>query len=137
MERTVEGLDLAPLFSTPTLDGVTVTLRNMTFSLMARCPSRSQSGGLGPESACNSVPRVDIPYMGYSVRTDGWRYTAWLPFNGTKNRADWALAPGTEADTAQHGVARQQLPAPGGLGAGPDQGPARLCVDVTPRAVWA
>lgn len=30
--------------------------------------------------------------MGYSVRTDDWRYTVWLPFNGTANRAIWPAA---------------------------------------------
>ena len=31
--------------------------------------------------------------MGYSVRDDRWRFTAWMKFNGTKNRADWTAAP--------------------------------------------
>ena len=57
---------------------------------MARCPA---AGTLGPESPCNSVPLVEIPYMGYSVRDDRWRFTAWMKFNGTKNRADWTAAP--------------------------------------------
>jgi hypothetical protein len=41
----------------------------------------------GPNSACNNVKRVDIAFMGYSLRTNYWRYTVWLPFNGTINRA--------------------------------------------------
>ena len=35
------------------------------------------------------MKRVDIKYMGYSIRTDDWRYTVWLPFNGTANRGIW------------------------------------------------
>ena len=35
------------------------------------------------------VPRVDIPYMGYSVRVTDWRYTVWVAFNGTANRGVW------------------------------------------------
>ena len=30
-----------------------------------------------------------LGYMGYSIRTDRWRYTVWLAFNGTANRAVW------------------------------------------------
>ena len=32
--------------------------------------------------------------MGFSVRDQTWRYTAWMPFNGT--RAWWADGPSTE-----------------------------------------
>lgn len=38
------------------------------------------------------MKRVNIAYMGYSVRTDVWRYTVWLPFNGTANRGIWLPA---------------------------------------------
>jgi hypothetical protein len=31
--------------------------------------------------------------MGYTVRSNSWRYTAWLDFNGEKNRAEWSLLP--------------------------------------------
>ena len=53
---------------------------------MARCPVHDQP----LNSACNNVPREQIPFMGFSVRTKLWRYTVWLPFDGRKNRADWS-----------------------------------------------
>ena len=91
VEDGVEGADLTPLFVGPfSADASQVQqvqqVHNASFSQMARCPA----SGLGPESACNSVTRADTAYMGYSVRVDEYRYTAWLAFNGTLNRADWA-----------------------------------------------
>eukprot|EP00912_Choanoflagellata_sp_UC4_P000153 UC4_evm1s100 len=29
--------------------------------------------------------------MGYTVRVEDWRYTCWIPFNGTRNRGEWAI----------------------------------------------
>jgi hypothetical protein len=87
IEAGVEGMDLSPVFSSP---GAAAPVRSAAFSQMARCPA---AGTLGPESACNSVKLVDIAYMGYSVRVDDWRYTAWMSFNGTANRADWGSVP--------------------------------------------
>ena len=78
-------MDLSPVFSSP---GAAAPVRSAAFSQMARCPAK---GTLGPESACNTVRLVNIGYMGFSARVDGWRYTAWLSFNGTANRGDWDL----------------------------------------------
>jgi hypothetical protein len=36
--------------------------------------------------------------MGYSVRTFGWRYTAWVMFNTTTFTADWSAANHTPPD---------------------------------------
>ena len=85
IEAGVDGVDLSPVFAQPNLDP---PLKTAAFSQMARCPAK---GTLGPESACNAVRLVNIGYMGFSARVDGWRYTAWLSFNGTTNRGDWDL----------------------------------------------
>jgi hypothetical protein len=34
--------------------------------------------------------------MGYSIRTDEWRYTAWVPFNASTHTPEWAQAWGGE-----------------------------------------
>jgi iduronate 2-sulfatase len=81
VDEEVEGVDLSSLFADPR-----TSLKDAAFSQMARCPS---TGTLGPESACNEVRLAEIGYMGYSIRTDRWRYTVWLAFNGTANRAVW------------------------------------------------
>ena len=33
-------------------------------------------------------------WMGFSVRDQKWRYTAWVPYNGT--RGDWRFGPSSE-----------------------------------------
>ena len=90
VEQGVEGVDLSPVFSS-----TTARVRNNAFSQMARCPVH----GLGPQSACNSVPLVKIEYMGYSVRTDDYRYTVWVAFNGTRNRGNFSAVHGEELYT--------------------------------------
>ncbi|EWM28099.1 iduronate-2-sulfatase [Nannochloropsis gaditana] len=35
-------------------------------------------------------------YMGYSMRTDEWRYTAWVPFNASTHTPEWTQAWGGE-----------------------------------------
>ena len=97
IEPGVEGEDLSPVFEAPAggTDGVgaALGLKSAAYSQMARCPA---SGTLGPESACNNVKRLNIGYMGLSVRVDDWRYTAWTKFNGTLNRADFNTILGEE-----------------------------------------
>lgn len=54
-------------------------------SQMSRCPQNNS----WINNPCNFVPLKQIAYMGYTVRVAGWRYTVWLAFNGTTNRAQW------------------------------------------------
>ena len=37
-----------------------------------------------------------LGYMGYSIRTETYRLTAWLGWDGAKLRADWGNINGTE-----------------------------------------
>ena len=37
---------------------------------------------LPPSLPSEGVPAPNITYMGYTVRTDGWRFTEWFPWNG-------------------------------------------------------
>jgi hypothetical protein len=39
--------------------------------------------------ACNNSPRGTFNFMGYSVRTAAFRYTAWFPWKNTTLEADW------------------------------------------------
>ena len=41
----------------------------------------------GSDNSCLEVERTSFTYMGYSIRTDRYRYTEWLAWNGS------ALAP--------------------------------------------
>ena len=38
------------------------------------------------------VPRNVTPFMGYTVRVEDYRYTAWISFDGTRNRGNWEEA---------------------------------------------
>jgi len=35
----------------------------------------------------------DLTLMGYSIRVDGWRYTAWLPWDGNRTAGVWTYPP--------------------------------------------
>lgn len=66
--------------------------RTASFSQYPRC------GGAGPaveQGSCNSIPKENFQYMGFTVRTADWRYTAWLKWNGTKLNGDWKSAEST------------------------------------------
>ena len=103
----VEGVDLTPIFAgfaaqpaaatgagTALAAAATLLPNNVSFSQMARCPCGKTYPCTTPgiESACNSVPRNVTPFMGYSIRVENYRYNAWIPFDGTANRGEWARA---------------------------------------------
>ena len=99
-EASVGGKSLAPL-----LDDVDAPLPggDVAWSQYARCPKDDQklwdcTGG------CKNVARKDITYMGYSMRTGAWRYTAWLKFDGAADRGKWEAcgANATAAATSLH-----------------------------------
>ena len=94
IEPSVEGVNLTPLFEQPELAPGQTGPHNASFSQMARCPCGRTYPCFseGIESACNSVPRNITPFMGYTVRTDRWRYTVWIPFDGASNRGKWSAA---------------------------------------------
>ena len=39
---------------------------------------------------CDDVRREDFTHMGYSIRTERYRFTRWYPWNGTTLRPVWA-----------------------------------------------
>lgn len=78
IETSVEGQDLSHVFA-DVVGTRASPLKNVSYSQMARCPA---PGTLGPNSACNTVQRIDILYMGYSVRIAGWRYVFKNAFMG-------------------------------------------------------
>ena len=45
---------------------------------------------------CEFVDRSEIPWMGYSLRVQGWRYTEWAKWNGTALRPIWSTLAGRE-----------------------------------------
>ena len=103
IEPSVEGLDLTSLFETPELPAGETGPHNASFSQMARCPCGNTwpCFSEGIESACNSVERNNTPFMGYTVRIKGFRYTEWVAFNASTNqekesKPDWNRTVGSE-----------------------------------------
>ena len=53
------------------------------------CGLYNQSRPVWQYNDCNDVPRTNFSHMGLSVRTDTWRFTRWLAWNGTSLRPVW------------------------------------------------
>ena len=90
--HALEGHSWRPLLQDPALP--VLAARPLARSTYPRCPKIAR-----PEydDACiHAVERGTFPFMGYTIRTTEWRFTAWYAWNGT------ALAPRT--DLAPHSV---------------------------------
>eukprot|EP01079_Euglenida_sp_SAG-EU17-18_P002441 gene2441-514_t len=70
-----EGTDQSSVFENPG-----TTIKDHALSQYARCPDPKKADWQG--NTCGSDPSTEIGYMGYSVRTDEWRYTEWYQFLG-------------------------------------------------------
>ena len=77
----LDGADLSALFQDPTL-----TLKSEAFHQYPAC---GMSAFNQTRLSCNSVPRSQFNYMGYSLRNSQWRYTAWLEWDGVALAGKW------------------------------------------------
>ena len=90
-ERSVQGKSLSPLFDGASLNGTSVA-----FAQYDRCPSTGTSDPVGMyHGPCKQTKRGNIGYMGFTVRTPLWRYTAWLRWDGHAQRGKWGDCPAT------------------------------------------
>ena len=80
----LDGADLSALFGNPAL-----ALKGEAYHQYPAC---GMSALNQTRMSCNSVPRSQFDYMGYSVRTAAWRYTAWYAWNGSALQAEWGGA---------------------------------------------
>ena len=96
----VDGESVAALFDEPA--NMSRFDEKLAISQLAHCEcskytQRYSSQGLSSYNAtvcdpgtCDKLDDKDIEWMGYSLRApSGWRYTAWLPWNGTSSRPLW------------------------------------------------
>jgi iduronate 2-sulfatase len=79
--ESLDGLSLKPLLANPALQ--MLPTRDWALSQYPRCPQ----AGTDPtnyyeNNKCEFVERSTIPFMGYSLRTDTYRYTEWATWNG-------------------------------------------------------
>ena len=78
----LEGTSFAPLLRAP---GTAVSAwKNATISQYPRCAG---STGAEPweypsDNACTAVAKTGFSVMGYTLRSDRWRYTIWLKWDG-------------------------------------------------------
>ena len=96
----VDGVDLTPLFRTPGAVGVS----EGAYTQQARCYAKdAATPNPTPEQrqlfmmmTCEFVPRSEMDFMGYSVRTEQWRFTEWVRWNGSALRPSWSDNHGKE-----------------------------------------
>jgi hypothetical protein len=109
LKAYLDGVTLAPILSNPS----TAEVKQAAFSEFVKCYScckgqpdngpanntcaRTQCTPKDPKGltelsemeTCFLVPREQISFIGYSMRTPRWRYTEWLHFNGTILHGDF------------------------------------------------
>eukprot|EP00937_MAST-01D_sp_MAST-1D-sp2_P007964 g7964.t1 len=82
----VDGTDLTPLWKAPG-----APLKAAVFSEYPRC---APAGSPWQDTtSCIKTQRSDFKLMGYSVRTDAWRCTLWMPWDGKNLVGDFAKGP--------------------------------------------
>ena len=102
----VDGVDLSTLFTNPNPDQPPKP--NVAFSESPRCappdapwtPEHTCGGGWSHQGnetcpspqSCVNTPRHRFTIMGYSVRTDEWRYTEWVWWDGAALAGDFGRA---------------------------------------------
>ena len=108
----VDGTSLAPLLDNPT-PAAGPAFKTAAYSQMARCllcqASDSKKGRCPPgvkagevyspyvgKDDCANVPREEIGWMGFTMRTPSWRFTTWVAWNGEALRPDWTKVNATE-----------------------------------------
>jgi iduronate 2-sulfatase len=87
----LNGTNLEPVFDAPEDTAVASGLKTAAFSQLAKSNLQNlfQIGGPpAPGGPAHNTTNI----MGYSIRTDGWRYTCWFKFNNA------TIVPITTAD---------------------------------------
>lgn len=85
----LDGVDLSALFTDP--DPPT-PIKQAVFSEYPRCPHNIATPW-DDTTSCIRTDRTKFTSMGYSVRTDDYRYTAWLHWDGQRLQGDFGRPP--------------------------------------------
>jgi len=86
-----DGMSLKPILEDPDS-----TVKDVALSTFPRCahegmPSYGQRGMPGgADNTCLEVERTDFTWMGYTMRTDRYRYTEWVAWNGSDLAPIWS-----------------------------------------------
>lgn len=77
----VDGDDLSAAFDAPA-----TAQKSVAYHQYPACAMKQLNQTRG---ACNSTPKGQFDFMGYSVRTPAWRYTLWLAWNQSSLAPLW------------------------------------------------
>jgi len=91
----VDGDDVSSLFDDPTR-----SLKSAAFHQYPACNMKMINQTRG---GCNSTPKNEFDFMGYSVRTQEWRYTLWLPWDREKLAPRWQASDCQQELYSHHG----------------------------------
>ena len=76
-DAPLDGISLLPLFSNES------GKRKFAISQYPRCPvNQTDPALLWQDNWCIEVSSSNFSWMGYSIRNDSWRYTAWFSWDG-------------------------------------------------------
>jgi len=86
--EALDGTSLRPL-----LNGDENGFGRLAFTMCARCPNHNRpsvnASEWGLSNHCLFKDRTMFSFMGLSIRTDRWRYTEWLWWDGAKEQPHW------------------------------------------------
>ena len=95
--KELEGTSLVPVLTNPGINS-TAGWKNSTFTQYPRCgstPTDVLPWLSATNNPCTHVKNTDFAAMGYSIRTDRWRYTIWVKWMSNR-RSDWSSPVGEE-----------------------------------------
>lgn len=95
----VQGTSLAAVFDSPGSPPPELAGK-VAYSQIARCscgPVAACGGAMECDAnACAGTPVAQFDYLGYTMRTERWRFTAWPVFDNSTMRVDWGRTAGLE-----------------------------------------
>ena len=86
----IEGTSFATLFDNFDSNKPSAKL-NASFTQYPRCPHNASTEW--DDNTCSSIGEKGPAFMGYSIRTSEWRYTAWMKWDIEERKAKWNEAP--------------------------------------------
>lgn len=92
VENGVQGTSLAPVFDSP-INLSPKFANKIAYSQIGRCSCgfvKKYNVTECDANACCDVPLAQFNYMGYTMRTTDYRFTAWVPFDKTTLKVDWS-----------------------------------------------
>eukprot|EP00931_Biecheleriopsis_adriatica_P004102 TRINITY_DN10581_c0_g1_i2.p1 TRINITY_DN10581_c0_g1~~TRINITY_DN10581_c0_g1_i2.p1 ORF type:complete len:751 (+),score=121.10 TRINITY_DN10581_c0_g1_i2:151-2253(+) len=94
---SLDGKSLLPVLQSPDDAAVASETKQFALSQYMRCPlDKLDPAQFWKANDCTFVDRTQMAFFGYTLRTQKWRYTEWVRWNGTTLEPDWSSQVGTE-----------------------------------------